>query len=381
MKWLWIIFFIALTLGQLGAVSLGSGITIYSHDIVLSVLLIWWIFSQRKTFDAKLTHSIVLFIIAAVISLIANTGKLPINQLFEGSLYLVRWILYAAIYWIVTSGRLSFTFWLWGLFASGSALAGLGIVQYFFYPYLRNLYYLGWDPHLYRVFSTLLDPNFAGIIFVFTLFLGIYLWKLNRHRHILFFVQTVTLCAFFLTFSRSSYLAGILGLMIVLFHTKGLKWLLPIGVLFIGILFLLPKPDGEGVRLFRTVSTFARLGNWQRGVELIREAPIFGHGFNTLRYVQQAKGWVDESEFPSKAGAGLDNSFQFIWATTGIVGFVSYVVLLIQMFRIGRKNILLRSSLVALLVHSQFSNSLFYPWVMIWMWILVGIVERIISDT
>ena len=33
------------------------------------------------------------------------------------------------------------------------------------------------------------------------------------------------------------------------------------------------------------------------------------------------------------------------------------------------------ASLIALLAHSQFVNSLLYPWVLIWFWILVGISE------
>ena len=54
---------------------------------------------------------------------------------------------------------------------SGSLIVLLGFIQLMFYPALRNLYYLGWDEHLYRMFSTFLDPNFAGAFFVlFTLF-------------------------------------------------------------------------------------------------------------------------------------------------------------------------------------------------------------------
>lgn len=374
MKLLFLLLFATLTLGQLGALSIGSGITVYSHDIALILLLIYWMFSRKKVLSGKLKLSIAIFIGTAVMSLAANAYKFPRDEFLTGSLYLVRWILYAASYFILLSGQFSKTFMFRGLYGFGVSLAVLGLLQYVWYPYLRNLWYLGWDPHLYRVFSTLLDPNFAGLVFVLTLFLG------AKQKYPLIF-QGVTLVALFLTYSRSSYLAFFIGLAIWLFFTKRTRLIFIIFFAFVTILFLLPKPEGEGVKLFRTASTFARIGNWQRGIELIRESPVFGHGFNALRFVQKEKGWIDESEFPSRAGAGLDNSFQFILATTGIIGFISYVVLLFQMFRIGRKNIFVLSSLSALFVHSQFSNSLFYPWIMIWLWILIGAVERSISDS
>ena len=250
-------------------------------------------------------------------------------------------------------------------------------MQYVWYPYLRNLYYLGWDPHLYRVFSTLLDPNFAGIIFAFTLFLGAYLWQKTKRQSLVLLSQLLTLVALFLTYSRSSYVAFFLGGFIFVLRLKMAKLGLVLAAVFIAILLLLPRPGGEGVKLFRTVSTFARLGNWQRGMELIREAPLLGHGFNTLRYVQRAKGWVDDSTIVSKAGAGIDSSIQFVWATTGVVGLAMYGWLFFRMLQMARTSTAYLATLGAVLVHSAFSNSLFYPWVLLWLWILTGSIERI----
>ena len=158
-------------------------------------------------------------------------------------------------------------------------------------------------------------------------------------------------------------------------------------LLFAAILFLLPTSDGEGVKLFRTVSTFARVGNWKRGFVLIKEAPLFGFGFNTLRYVQERRGWVDrENGVASKAGAGLDDSFQFLWATTGIVGLLSYFWIILSVGKIfvrllgnGKTRVLGVigiSTLLSTIVHSQFINSLFYPQILLWWWILAGASEQ-----
>ena len=56
----------------------------------------------------------------------------------------------------------------------------------FVYPDLRNLWYLGWDPHYYRVFATLLDPNYVGILLVLTIFVWIYIWVNNKKLRIWF---------------------------------------------------------------------------------------------------------------------------------------------------------------------------------------------------
>ena len=363
MKWLYLLLFVTLPLGQLGAIPIFAGVTIYAHDLALVLLLI---FSRKKEFKGRLRYPIVFFIWTAVVSLLANAYRFPASEIIVSSLYLVRWMVYASIYFVIQG--VSPKFLLKGLYVFGVALSGLGIVQYFLYPYLRNLSYLGWDPHLFRVFSTLLDPNFAGLIFILTLFLG------AKQKYPLI-TQGITLAAFFLTFSRSSYLAFLVGITLWLFATKKAKYIVAVVTIFLLVLVFLPKPDGEGVKLFRTVSTFARIGNWQRGLTLISQPRPFGHGFNTLRYEQRERGWVDDSEMISKAGAGLDNSLLFVLATTGILGFAAYIWLLWIQFKI--KSLLLTTTLVAVIVHSMFSNSLFYPWVMVWMWILTAAEEGI----
>ncbi len=265
----------------------------------------------------------------------------------------------------------------------------LGLIQYFWYPYLRNLSYLGWDPHLYRVFSTFLDPNFASIFFVLTLWLGTYLWFQNKQRWIVGLGEILVFVALLLTYSRSGYLALVFGIATMAVCSKHAKQAIVIILLFIGMLFLLPHKEGEGVKLFRTVSTVARFGNWQRGVTLIKEAPLLGHGFNTLRYVQRKHGWVDDTQIVSHAGAGLDNSMEFIWATTGILGLGIYLWLLARIFRMGKSvlqsvkfrqlGVVLITTMVSVIIHSQFSNSLFFPQIVMWVWILIAALEKSVS--
>ncbi len=86
--------------------------------------------------------------------------------------------------------------------------------------------------------------------------------------------------------------------------------------------------------------------------------------------------------FISHAAGGVDSSILFLLVTTGVVGLSAYLYLL-YMANVSdksKKNTtqiqnLYLSSVCALLMHSLFVNSLFYPWVLLWMWILIASME------
>jgi len=180
--------------------------------------------------------------------------------------------------------------------------------------------------------------------------------------------QLIAFVALLLTYSRSSFLA--LGTVVVVWAIIRKNWkLFGALVAFTAVIVVLPKIPGDTLKLTRLDSSLARVGNWQESLTLIAKAPVFGYGFDTLRYLSPAAG-----DIVSKAAAGLDSSILFILATTGIVGLIAYINLFISMIRMGRHTTFYIASLSALLVHSLFVNSMFYPWVMIWMWILTGAV-------
>ncbi len=144
-----ILFLFALVAGQAGGITLGSGITVYVMDIALIGLLILTIFHLPKRIPLLyLRIPILLFVASCFVSLVANTARFSPLEVITASLYTVRWIAYAALYIAVFVLPQRPMWWLWGLYSTGVSVAILGLVQYFWYPYLRNLSYLGWDPHL-----------------------------------------------------------------------------------------------------------------------------------------------------------------------------------------------------------------------------------------
>lgn len=317
--------------GQVAAITLANGIRISLLDVSVAVfLIVSACLSKKHRFIPMLWLPILTF---AAIAMITG-GNLA---------YVIRWLLYAALYWVSADRIIVPKVWQKTLVFSGIGIALLGFVQYALYPDLRNLYYLGWDPHYQRLFSTLLDPNFAGIILALTSLL------LLARRNLFWF--GVTFIAFVLTYSRSSYLAFLVGLVVwgILSKRKTVVALVISGLVV--MIAVLPK-TGEGRNILRTVSSFARIDSARYAISRIAEKPILGHGF--------------------RPHARVDTSLLFVAESTGFVGLVVYVWLLMGLWKTRE----IRPYLAAILVHSLFVNSLFYPWVMVWLWIITGVVER-----
>lgn len=370
-KLLFIFLLAAFPLGQIGRVELGGGVNILVNDFIVFLTVLVWFFAKlisRKSFAKRpLAKPIAIFVLVALFSLVIHIGQFPLPQFLTSALYLVRWIFYACLYFVVSDFDKVFrNKILYGLAAAGFISIFLGFIQYFLYPNLRNLYYAGWDEHLYRLFSSFLDPNFAGGIFVL-----IFLLALSLSQRM---IAVVSFVALLLTYSRGSFLAFVAGILVFLFLTGRKKVIILVLAIFVGGIILLPKNlEGEGVKLLRTISINERLKSMEHAVAIFKDSPILGVGFNTYRYVQFKYNFITEEELQqSHAAAGADNSFLFVLATTGIIGFLSYCYLWVRVVGEVKGNALVLASIASIFVHAFFVNSLFYPQILEWLWILIG---------
>ncbi len=378
MKYLIALFFISLLAGPGIALEPFGGVKIYAHDIVLFVLLLAHA-RHRPKHIPPLAGRIIGFAAVCVLSLAVNALLLPRRAIGTGLLYLVRFLSYASLYWVVSEDQKNKRYWLFLLYGFGVALAVLGLVQIVLYPDLRNLYYLGWDPHFQRLFSSLLDPNFTGILLVLALMIG---FSFKEKNQLWFLFQAALFYSLGLTFSRSSILSLIAASVTLTILKAKKRQPALLGIVLVLFVMEIFSNSGEGRSLLRTASVYARLANWQSASQLMLAKPVLGWGFNTLSYIRPPGPRTDGVQnIPSHSSAGVDNSFLFVGATTGFLGLFAYLWLLWGIWQTGRGNTLLRSSMVAMLVHAQFVNSLFYPWVMVWLWVLSAAVERATSDS
>ncbi|MCA9390579.1 O-antigen ligase family protein, partial [candidate division WWE3 bacterium] len=194
-----------------------------------------------------------------------------------------------------------------------------------------------------------------------------------------------------ITFSRSSYIAfiaavGLLGTI------KSRKLLLLFIAFALASFIFIPRVQTRVIGALEIDETAkVRLEVYDRTFAIIAEDPWFGVGFNAFRYAQDREGYFrDErgvNDYGGHAGAGSDSSILFILATTGIPGlilFLSFGITVlfdsIKMYldknlpdRFRLYALTVGVSLVALFIHTQFVNSLFYTWIMEWYWVILGL--------
>lgn len=412
LKLLVILLLIVFPFGELLRFDLGNNIRFKPLDIISGLLLGSWLILlvTRKIKRPSIHWAFIIFPLVALGSLALNSVFLTSQELLISSFYLIRWVSYLSVFFIVQLFDEAFKKKvLLLLLVDGLVIVLLGFVQFFFFSSLKPLYYLGWDDHMYRMFSVFLDPNFTGgVLILYLLFvLGLlYMLVIDRKGifpiipHVGFLKVTkkqykiglsiialLTLLAIFLTFSRSSLLMLIAGVSVffILIGRKKLIMLL-FCIIFIFTLLISPSFHVENINLFRQASSTARIGNYQTAIAVIQEQPFFGVGFNAYRYAKERyniqTGWV---QAPSHADAGVDNSFLFVLVTSGIAGFTAYLLLwgyLIKkaVYRYKKERnifaVIVLSSTVGLFVHALFLNSLFFPAIMLWLWIQLGFMER-----
>ncbi|MBI2010289.1 MAG: O-antigen ligase family protein [Candidatus Chisholmbacteria bacterium] len=336
-----------------------------------------WLF----IFPQPLALGLGAFALAVALSLLTNLKSVTASQFLVGSLYALRWVSYAGVFFYVREFLGHNPFKLNGgkypllnlLAMSGVALAFLGLAQYAFYPDTRAILLLGWDEHFYRLIGPILDPDFMGILLILAWFLLLGLPLSKKTKTV---TSLIVLAALFLTYSRGSYLAWGGGSLVFLWLKKKLQYALIGLAVFALILLILPKPGGSGVDLTRTFSIHQRLVSWQEGVVLFTGKPLLGHGFNLLRYQKEVIGLLPKEYETNHGATGIQNSYLFILATTGIIGLAAFGYFLSVLFKAKTTTaqffVTKQSSLTALSLHALFTTTWIYPWVLLWLWLFLA---------
>ena len=300
--------------------------------------------------------------------------------------FLVRWVAYfgwyAFVVWCLTGdeSRAAWRDLEWAILA----IAVFGILQSAFLPGFAQIIHDGsdlptWDVQGRRLVSTLLDPNFAGILIV----IGI-VTRLSRIAERIrepAMPLILLAVALLLTLSRSSLVALAVSL-VVIAAVRGLRGAL-FRALAVGVVLVLPFLSlllsfAAGFnKLGYDESAAVRLISWVRGVRLIAEHPWLGVGFNAVRQATDAHGW-------QRPDVSLDGGLLFVAAMTGLVGAALYVRMLHRVWRSARRAwtdvgapsedrahaVATVAVIPAVVIHSLFVNSLLLPFVMQVLWIM-----------
>lgn len=396
---------VALALANLGRIPAGAlagrNAPITLADLVL--VLVWATLAfgiatghVKIVVDRVLAAALMFVAVAAVSTVLAFQRY---GFVFEILAFLARWVLYFGWYpfvaWCLNDeeSRAASAY----VDSALLAICAFGVLQSAFLPEFASLLpQIGdvpaWEYQGRRLVSTLLDPNFAGAMAVLALLPR--LARVAEGGRESAWALLIPVVAIALSASRSSVLALGAGIgMLVLargFRPRLLK------TLAIGTLLALPAIPaliafGTSMNKFSIDASAAqRLVTWKRAFLLFSEHPLLGIGFNATRQAQVAHGW----RFIGGGDTGFDGGLLFVMVMTGVVGGALYVLMLGRAVLSARRAwrdpdaaaedrahaTATAASVVAIVIHSLFSNSLLLPFVMQVLWVRFGRLAHVSAD-
>lgn len=338
------------SLGQLGRISFfnqQANFYLYEITLTVSIFFLFWKYRLQTIKESwKKFLSIFIFLAILLASLLTGVTKFTQFENLVGSLYLVRLYLYFIyffyLHYHVLKNKSFSRVIKSGVFIIAVLTIISTLVQYFLYPDLRNLFYQGWDPHLYRTFGVFFDTSISAAIF------GLFLLTINQP-----FIKIIYLLLVALSFSRSIYLGLTITLIYLFIQQKQLKKIIIFLIIFTSLVFVIPKPSGEGVNLGRLYSISSRNIDYIQGITIWKNKPLIGYGYNRIRYVKNSDSL--------HSGAGYSSSFLTILVSSGILGLISFIWVLWSLRKINKFAPVL---LIFVSIISLFDNVILHPFIM-----------------
>ncbi len=256
----------------------------------------------------------------------------------------------------------------WVIFFSAIAVILYGFLQ------ILGLDPIGWlEPPLLtkRVFSTIGQPNFLASWFLLVIPLIGWLFLKEKKfliKSLIFLVFFLSLACFLLTGSRGGLVGLMAGIFFFFFAISLIKrkrkmflagsiilLLLVVSLFFLNIFLLHPSSRAElttGYKNQKTASRFLSLSNlkegggvriiiWQHALSLIKERAILGYGpetqfFNFITLYQPVEGVLESvNNYTDRA----HNDILEITFTSGFLGLVAYLFMIINIFYYGLKQV------------------------------------------
>ncbi len=357
--------------GNIVRVPLFSATQFSFIDLVVGLIFfvhLPYLWRHRRILHAQsLARATMYVLIMLISSLLVASPLYSYRELFVASLYIIRFGIFTSI--LFMPYRIPHT----AIRVLIGGFVGIGLFQYVLYPNLRYLLYLGWDDHYLRLFGSLLDPNFTGVLLVMMLVALLCRPDGKKSTWVDYAIASLGFVALLITYSRSAFIVAIAAAIALGAIKKKFSLFLALFVLIAGgILFLPTSLPTEGANLFRTASISARSQEYGKAIRIIKENPFSGVGYNAYRYARTK--YFDEkpSKFHNNAGAGVPNSYLFIFATSGIFGFVFFIHWLGSLWdEYVRRSTVAAPLLTAFMVSGLFDNTMVYSFILFWVLLIL----------
>ncbi|MBI4008868.1 O-antigen ligase family protein, partial [Candidatus Roizmanbacteria bacterium] len=140
-----------------------------------------------------------------------------------------------------------------------------------------------------------------------------------------------------LTFSRILYLTVVVIALLILITKKLYRRSIVFLFGFLLLIFVAPKPGGEGVNLGRLFSVQSRLNDYKLALQIWQKNPVFGVGYNRIRYEKIKLNIEEEKDLvTSHSGGSFHSSLLVILVSGGIVGFMGFMGVLYSFAKMSR---------------------------------------------
>ena len=331
--------FFLFSLGQLARVSFfNQQVNFYLYEVLMGILLLFYFLKLEFTPLKKLFDSQQWIFWGFIYLLISFFVKFFDYSLFENIvsfLYLLRLFFYFLFFTYLcfyyqkkekkdlVLGFLIFSF-LTIIFS---------FVQFFLYPNLRNLAYLGWDVHQNRVFGVFFDTSVAASIYgLFFLF-----WLNYKNTRYFWLLPPLFLLLYF-TYSRFVIFSFFLTLFLFFLKKSSLRYFFITLVFLIFLLIFFPQRSGVGVNLNRFFSIEARIKENILGIEMGLKNPLLGIGYNRIRFFRQKNNLLWQSDFNIYHGASsFQSTYVTLFVATGVVGLLFFGKGLIKLINCSKE--------------------------------------------
>ncbi len=364
--------FAMLLLGSLGRIVFGRGdVNMYLHELPLLGYICFWLLQHRgikiDPISKPLGRAIIIFFTVLSVSFFASYPAYTVWQNVVALLYLARLGVYMGAIWIASTFVTRTNTVKMYFRAYVLLLIGASVVQFVFFPSLLPLHPAGWDPHLYRMVGTMFDSGIAASIY------GMLFWAVTHSslidsKKMRVYVACALILCVALSMSRAAYVAMFVTMIFVMYVQKYKPWFAkpkrPVfvaSVLIVACLLILFgwRRGGEGVNLLRTSTIQSRIADYQEGLILWQQSPIFGIGYNHIR-AHKATGYTINANVTTynHAGAGFHSSFLVILVTGGVAGLIAFIYVL---YRFAHISPTLSAQIVYLSTISLFDNALLHP--------------------
>ena len=391
--------FAYIVLGNCATFNFGDRLPIKIAEVISIFTIVVLIFFNRKVSIDKFNIMILVWVILGSISAIINTFfyNYSISELMYGLLYGIRIIHLVILCLIITNClkkyEVSIKKIIDFIIVNYIIVCFIGFLQLILYPkafdfynifYKIGVYYPNPDPHMNRLISTYFDPNYLSLCLLIPLaFSIVYLIKYKSKKYLV--AMIILVITILLTVSRSGILGTgiVLATIFMLYMIKGAKtkkiktsiiffYIVIVSICIIMMKFMDIKVFERVLNSASDQSTIARFRSWEQGIEIIKDNPIIGIGYNLLGIYNENIMGISRGD---STAFGNDSSIVQIVITTGVMGsflFVGgsylHIKFLFKRFIESEEIIALISVIFSALICCNFNNLLFY---ILWLFVFL----------